>query len=234
MTPITILDHRAFFSPLWDEAGLRWVHGTIRDPKAPKLKSTAATPSSSSSSSSVSAPTPAGGPKPPSARFRFALADMDSPLSSDFDEEDTPSPSDVPPDLEATLHGPLAPDVGGWSFSTTGQYAYHAWHHLLAKSIGTITDGAVKDEYGFGPDDALERDSSFNRVARRYLDPDLVERYRAWQERKRRLDKDREKKFKGMRTFRNWSGVLKERDSEGAEGTAEGVEESREPVGEEA
>ncbi|GAA96051.1 glycosyltransferase family 32 protein [Mixia osmundae IAM 14324] len=39
-TRVTVLDHRALFFPLWDDHGLRWVHGTLHPPANATLNAT--------------------------------------------------------------------------------------------------------------------------------------------------------------------------------------------------
>jgi hypothetical protein len=169
-TPVTVLDHRAFFYPLWDDvyaclvllvpnhanidrpatpSGLRWVHGTL-----PHSRTQSPSPSPSE--------------------------DPSSPLATDFLElalDDTATAADDP---EAVQHGPLAPDVPGWSFAASGQYTYHLWYSLLRRRIFRATRGALQDERAIDLQDVLERDSSFNRQARRWLDDGLVQDWRHW------------------------------------------------------
>ncbi|KAI8455784.1 family 32 glycoside hydrolase [Phakopsora pachyrhizi] len=108
-TPVTILDHRSFFTPLWDDPGLKWIHGTLKR-----------------TSEEV--------PKRPS------LEDLES----------------------------------------TGQLGYHMWHHLLEERISIATDGEIGSVELLDPIDCYTRDSSFNRVVRRYLGKELVLRWVEW------------------------------------------------------
>ena len=47
--------------------------------------------------------------------------------------------------VERQLHGRLAPDQAGWSFETSGQFAYHLWSHALRARCSVATDGDLRD-----------------------------------------------------------------------------------------
>lgn len=166
-TPVTVLDHRSFFTPLWDDPALKWVHGTLEKPKGPPPK-----PVPVPALKRPQAPNPEGTERllPPSSRFRMTLADLGQPLSGEYSGENSE-------DIEALQHGELAPDLPGFRLEWTGQFAYHMWHHLLDERISIATDGLLKSASDLTPEDTLHRDSSFNRVARKYLSPNVLKRY---------------------------------------------------------
>lgn len=169
-TPVTVLDHRSFFTPLWDDPALKWVHGTLQ--KSPSKRPVLPPPVASRPSRPVN-PEGMDDLPPPSSRFRMTLAELRRPLpSSEYVSEEGSE------DIEKLQHGESAPDLPGFGLESTGQYAYHMWHHLLEERISIATDGLLKSTNDLTPEDCLNRDSSFNRVARKYLTPDVLRRYR--------------------------------------------------------
>ncbi|EGG12249.1 family 32 glycoside hydrolase [Melampsora larici-populina 98AG31] len=106
---ITVLDHHSFFMPLWDDPGLKQVHGTLT--------------------------------------------------------ETDPEPS------------PFKPN----------QFAYHMWHHLLDERISIATDDLLLSANQLGPEDALNRKSHFNLIAREYLSDSVLDRFNDWKS-KSKLD----------------------------------------------
>ncbi|KAG0148120.1 hypothetical protein CROQUDRAFT_655244 [Cronartium quercuum f. sp. fusiforme G11] len=121
-TPITVLDHQSFFMPLWDDPGLRMIHGTLNN----SIKTSE--------------------------------------------------------DLESKQHDENLPTQAGFDLESTGQFAYHMWHHLLDERISIATDELLKSANDLSPEDTLERDSSFNLIARKYLSNQLLDRYQLYQQ----------------------------------------------------
>ncbi|WAQ82213.1 hypothetical protein PtA15_2A530 [Puccinia triticina] len=166
-TPVTVLDHKSFFTPLWDDPALKWVHGTLQKPTGPPSSPAPVPPAKRPP---MSNPEGTEGLQPPSSRFRMTLAELGRPLSGEY----LPEKAD---DIEALQHGELAPDLPGFRLEWTGQFAYHMWHHLLDERISIATDGLLNSASDLSPEDTLNRDSSFNRVARKYLSPTVLKRY---------------------------------------------------------
>ncbi|MBW0530430.1 hypothetical protein O181_070145 [Austropuccinia psidii MF-1] len=172
-TPVTVLDHRSFFTPLWDDPGLKWVHGTLLQsspPPSSRLQTKQKKIKTHEKNLIDSNNQPQNLPPPPTSRFRLTLADLDRPLSSEFGQDDLV-------DIERLQHGELAPDLPGFGLESTGQFAYHMWHHLLDERISLATDGLLKSASDLSVEDTLNRDSSFNRVAKKYLTSEILKRY---------------------------------------------------------
>lgn len=167
-TPITVLDHQSFFTPLWDDPGLRWIHGTLAKPSTPE----------SSDSPVNEKDTSAGG----------SNVSRDSNKRHSGESNALRSRIPLPPSLEKgpgddigiLQRGDRAPNEAGFELELTGQFAYHMWHHLLDERISLATDGLLQSAADLGPEDALRRDSSFNRVARKYLTSGILGRYYAF------------------------------------------------------
>lgn len=182
-TPVTVLDHRSFFTPLWDDPGLKWIHGTLN---ASAVSSDGRHTSSVSNDNPQDPPAPLSiremkPSRPPSKNLENESRNRRSFIDSNPTSRSYPG-DELEEDIEIIQDGTNAPDQPGFRLEATGQFAYHMWHHLLEERISLATDGEITSIDGLDPIDSLTRDSSFNRVARKYLNEDIMKRWYDWKE----------------------------------------------------